>query len=356
MTKFAFIVHPITARDAARKYPWAKVLPERVIEAIMAKKKPIFVSEIKGIRSITGKETEGVFIGCPLTTRLMNGGMPVEKAYQKITDCIALAAEHGAQVVGLGAFTAVVGDAGVTIAKRSPIAVTTGNSYTVTAAIQAVEEACRRLDVDMAEATLAVVGATGSIGKAAAVILSPKFRRTFVVGRDQERTQAVANQLPRAIASVDVNDVKQADVVVTVTSAGASIIGPEHLMPGAIVCDVSRPRDVSVKVAQERPDVLVIEGGVIEVPGPVDFGFDFGFPPKTAYACMSETMLLALEDRPEGYTLGKDVSVEQVEEMAELAQKHGFKLSGFRSFEKAVDDATIERVKNHRQKAVTSAR
>ena len=29
--------------------------------------------------------------------------------------------------------------------------------------------------------------------------------------------------------------------------------------------------------------------------GHVDFGFDFGFPPRCAYACMSETMMLALE-------------------------------------------------------------
>jgi len=112
-----------------------------------------------------------------------------------------------------------------------------------------------------------------------------------------------------------------------------------------VVCDVARPRDVSVRVAKERPDVLVIEGGVVSVPGDVDFGMTFGFPPKTAYACMSETMMLALEDRPESYTLGKDVSVQQVEETLAMAKRHGFKLAGFRSFERAVDDESIKRAK-----------
>jgi predicted amino acid dehydrogenase len=87
--------------------------------------------------------------------------------------------------------------------------------------------------------------------------------------------------------------------------------------------------------------VLVIEGGVVEVPGDVEFNFNFGFPPKMAYACMSETMMLALEGRYESFTLGKDVSVEQVEEITRLARKHGFKLAGFRSFEKAVTEEQI---------------
>ncbi len=108
---------------------------------------------------------------------------------------------------------------------------------------------------------------------------------------------------------------------------------------------------MSEAVAKERNDVLIIEGGVIEVPGDVEFNFNFGFPPKTAYACMSETMMLALEGRYESYTLGKDVSVEQVREITGLAAKHGFKLAGFRSFEKAVTDEQIARIRGNAGRA-----
>ncbi|HZH97861.1 MAG TPA: hypothetical protein VEX38_02725, partial [Fimbriimonadaceae bacterium] len=124
---------------------------------------------------------------------------------------------------------------------------------------------------------------------------------------------------------------------------------------GSVVCDVARPRDVSVRVAKERPDVLVLEGGVVSVPGDVQFKLDFGFPPKTAYACMSETIMLALEDRAESFTLGKDVSVEQVEETQRLAARHGFELAGFRSFEKAVDSESIERAKSARRQSLSPA-
>ena len=90
-----------------------------------------------------------------------------------------------------------------------------------------------------------------------------------------------------------------------------------------------------------RNDVLVMEGGVVEVPGDVDFGLNFGFPPQTAYACMAETMILALEQRYENFTLGRDLTVKQVEIIEQLAKKHGFKLAGLRSFERAL---TIEEI------------
>lgn len=347
MTPFAFILHPIDTRDVARKYPVAKYLPDFAVEAVLRRMSPKLVSEVTGIRSKTGAETHGWFIGCPLTPRQMMT-LPLELVYSRIVQCAELAAEKGAKLIGLGAFTSVVGDGGITVAARSSIAVTTGNSYTVATAIQGTLKACAEVGVDPKNATLAVVGATGSIGKTCARILGPQFGRTFVVGRDMEKTEAIAAEGDGWIPSIDLEVLRQADAVVTVTSAGASIVEPRHLRPGAVVCDVSRPRDVSARVAKERPDVLVIEGGVVSVPGDVDFHFNFGFPPKTAYACMSETMLLSLEDRAESFTLGKDVSSSQVEEMIRLAEKHGFELAGFRSFEKAVAREAIDRAKSAR--------
>lgn len=350
MTKFAFIVHPISAKDLARKYPVAQFLPDVVVETVLRMMKPAVVSEITGIRSKTGAETQGWFIGCPLTPSQMTESMPVEQVYERIVACTEIAANLGADIVGLGAFTSVVGDGGITIANRSRIAVTTGNSYTVATAIQGTEKACKLLEVPLREATLAVVGATGSIGKTCAEILGRDFGRTILVGRDEARTQAFADKLGFGEATTNVERIREADAVITVTSSSDSdVIRPEHLRPGAVVCDVARPRDVSVRVAKERRDVLVIEGGVVHVPGDVDFHFDFGFPPQTAYACMSETMMLALEGRAESFTLGKDVSVEQVIETVRMAEKHGFELAGFRSFEKEVGAEAIERARNARR-------
>jgi fatty aldehyde-generating acyl-ACP reductase len=348
LTKFAFIIHPISVKDVARKYPIAKYLPDSWVEAFLKQKKPVVISEITGVKSKFGTETQGWFIACPLTPKQMIE-LPVEFVYGRISECAEIAHGLGAEIIGLGAFTSVVGDGGVTVANRAKIAVTTGNSYTVATAIQGTLLACSMVGVEKELATLAVVGATGAIGKTCAKVLSKSFAKTILVGRDLARTQAVADEIPGAAATVSIDSIREADAVVTVTSTDAPIIEPQHLKPGCIVCDVARPRDVSVRVSKERPDVLVIEGGVVHVPGDVDFHFNFGFPPQTAYACMSETMMLALDGRPESFTLGKDVSVEQVEETIRLAEKHGFELAGFRSFEKAVDQAAIERAKAARR-------
>lgn len=346
MTRFAFIIHPIDARrDVGRKYPIARYMPLWVIEWFLRRKKPLVLSHVTGVESLTGARTEGWFIGCPLTPKMMLE-LPLEDVYAKIIECCELAASIGAQVVGLGAFTAVVGDGGLTISKRSPIPVTTGNSYTVATAIEGALAGAREMDIVPSEATLAIVGATGSIGRTCALVMAPDFKRTILIGRDFERTQAVAIEIgPKASPTTNISAIREADVIITVTSSESAIIEPEHLKSGAVVCDVARPRDVSTRVVKKRKDVLVIEGGVVEVPGDVEFGFDFGFPKKTAYACMSETMMLALENRPESYTVGKDVSVAQVEETMSLAKKHGFKLAGFRSFEKAVTAEVIAEVR-----------
>ncbi|RYG48313.1 shikimate dehydrogenase [bacterium] len=353
MSRFAFIVHPIDAHDVARlggKYKIVRYLPAPLVEFGLLHKSPSVVSKVEGVVSKSGATTEGWFIGCPLTPKQMVETVPIEEVYNKIVRCTEIAAELGADLIGLGAFTSVVGDGGLTVRSRSPIPVTTGNSYTVATAIEGTLKAVDMLGIDLPNATLAVVGATGSIGKTCARVLSRSFGRTILVGRDLARTQAVADEIPGAIATTDITAVREADALVTVSSAGAEIIQPEHLKPGAVVCDVARPRDVSVRVSKERQDVLVIEGGVVRVPGNVEFNFDFGFPEKTAYACMSETMMLALEGNPElfDFTLGKDVSVEQVDTINGLAHKHGFEIAGFRSFERAVDAAAIKRARDAR--------
>lgn len=349
MNRFAFVIHPIQLRDIERKYPIAKFFPDKVLETFMLRKKPMKVSEITGIRGEDGTEVSGCFIALPLTPHMMMQTVPLETVYEKIVACADIAKSEGAGIIGLGAFTAVVGDGGVTVAQRAPIAVTTGNSYTVATAIEGALKGADLVGIDLKTATLAVVGATGSIGKTCARAMAPQFERTVLVGRDLGRTEELAGEIPNARATTDVSALRDADVIVTVTSSDAAVIEPKHLKAGAVVCDVARPRDVSVRVAKERPDVLVIEGGVVSVPGDVDFGINFGFPPKTAYACMSETIMLAMAGRYENFTVGKDVSVEQVDETQRLARQFGFRLAGFRSFEKAVSDETIARVRSARQ-------
>ncbi len=358
MDSFAFIIHPIDPkRDVSRKFPFlGKVLNERQIDFFSTYFPPVYISEIEGITSqATGKQIKGWFIACPFTPRRMME-LPVRTVYRKIVQTGRLAEKLGADILGLGAFTSVVGDAGITIADRLAVPVTTGDSYTVALAVQAIRDAARIMDISMKDATVAVVGATGAIGRVCAELLANEAAELLLVARDEKKLAELRERLQvraksRLVTSTKMDVLSRAQLILTVTSAIHDIIRPEHLLPGSVVCDVARPRDVSAMVAAARNDILVIDGGMVDVPGPVNFHFNFGFPPGKAYACMAETMALALEGRFEDYTVGKDITVERVQEITAIAERHGFRLSGFRSFEREVTEEQIETVRTNARRA-----
>jgi len=354
--KFAFLIHPIDVRrDAARKFPALRYAPIGFIEALMKKMPPKLMSAVSGIESPTGARAEGWFIGVPLSPRQFLE-LPTEFVYDKIAAAAKLGAEQGAKIVGLGAFTSVVGDAGISVARRLDgiINVTSGNSYTVFTAIEGLLRAAEIMEIDIPNARCAVIGATGSTGAVCAKLMARSVADVMLVGRDETRLQKLRGEVastPNLRASVSVSTdmrtaLRDADLILAVSSSTDAIIFPGDLKSGTVVCDVARPRDVSKKVIEERDDVLVIEGGVVAVPGDVNFNLNFGFPDKTAYACMSETILMALEGSYEPFTLGRDLTVEQVERVGQIAAKHGFKLAGFRSFERAVSDDVILKVRD----------
>lgn len=360
MNSFAFIVHPLDVADVARKYKVAKYLPRSVVEWLMKRMPAKPLSHITGIRSSLGTEIEGWFVGCGLMPRQFVE-LEEEFVVEKVVEAGKVAESLGAQILGLGAYTAIVGNGGQAIAERLKIPVTTGNSYTVATAVEATFLGAEKMGIDISRCKAAVVGATGSIGRVCSLILAERVPRLALMARNQAKLESLAEEVLRGKdgrLAVEIHTevkkaISDAQLVISVSSSPEALIFPEELLPGAVVCDPARPRDVSVKVAQRRKDVLVVDGGVVEVPGEVEFGFDFGFPAGTAYACMAETMVLALEGRFESYSLGRELEREKVEEIARLARRHGFRLAGFRAFERAVEDEEIQRIRENARRAAT---
>ena len=363
MDSFAFIIHPIDPkRDVSRKFPFlGRVLSERQIDFFSTFFPPVYISEIEGITSqLTGKSIKGWFIACPYTPRRMME-LPERTVYRKIIQTGNMAEKLGANILGLGAFTSVVGDAGVTIANGLNIPVTTGDSFTIAMAVQAIRDAARVMDIKMEDATVAVVGATGAIGCVCAELLVGEAARTLLVARDEKKLEVFRDRLQlksrsELVISTKMDVLKEAQLILTVTSSIHDVIRPEYLQAGSVVCDVARPRDVSAMVAAVRDDILVIDGGMVDVPGSVNFHFNFGFPEGKVYACMAETIALALEGRFEDYTVGRDITLERVQEITAIADKHGFRMSGFRSFEREVTDEQIETVRKNARMGVRARR
>jgi len=289
---------------------------------------------------------------------------------------------------------------------------TTGNNYTVVSAVNAVLKASKKLNFSSKNSTAAIVGATGSIGKGISQLLSKDVSRLLLIGNPKNKKSSI-NRLYRVAGEIysylsklknsnykfnknsigsklseynlpdyradihrfiefaqnlenkdtpilittDINEVLPlANIIVSATSTTDILIRPDNLRQGAVVCDISRPGNVSKELLKLRPDILVIDGGVVEVPGRPSLGWNFGFDKGLAYACMAETMMLALEHRYENMSIGSSgVNLDNILYMKKLAEKHGFKLANFRSFNRPLDPKTWQKLLDARNKIEESA-
>ena len=152
------------------------------LEKTIAYSPPLVYSKIDGIKSIDGTEAEGWIITVGGTPNQMMSRDP-EFTYKRLIAASRLAEKLGAKIMGLGAFTKVVGDAGVTVAKHSPIPITTGNSYSSSAALWAAADAMKRMGLvkipnggkEKLKATSMVIGATGASGSVSSRLLAMVF-------------------------------------------------------------------------------------------------------------------------------------------------------------------------------------
>jgi hypothetical protein len=90
--------------------------------------------------------------------------------------------------------------------------------------------------------------------------------------------------------------------------------------------------------------VLVIESGEIELPTPVKGMKSIGLPKNVIYACLAETIVLALEGRFEVFTIGRDTEWEKVKEIYKLGIKHGMKLAAISGVKGVYSDEDIAKV------------
>jgi fatty aldehyde-generating acyl-ACP reductase len=363
MSKFCFVIHPLSFEDVARYEPGAAGKGRPIIAKILEWMPSYAAAHVTGVRAPDGRTTEGWFVAAPLLPAQMLD-FPREEVYARIVRAIEIGVELGAEIAGLGAFTGVVGDGGVTIAERVAIPVTTGNSLTIASGVASLFRGCDEMGIDASRSTAVVVGATGSIGSACVQLIAPRVREIVLVARNETRLrkfhESIADELPcNSSYTTDLpSAVRSGDLILTATSSTQEIIQPEDLRPGAVICEVSLPHDVSRRVATERPDVLVIEGGNMRMPGDPkwmrvrepDREFDLGLSRGTALACMSETMTLALCNRLESYTLGRGVQVEKVIEIEKMATDAGFKLADLRAFDVAITPEQLERTREAAQK------
>jgi predicted amino acid dehydrogenase len=357
----AFVIHPLSAPQLWKnsKMPFLANAPKGILKVgeKVAARLPVFkYGKIEGIVSATtGQEVICDLYAIPATPKQLLS-MNEEFIYNRMVRAAELAKKQGASMMGLGAYTKVVGDAGVTISRRAPIPVTNGNSYSASATLWAAREMLERMGLvqmkeeKRARAKAMIVGATGSIGRVSALLISLVVDELVLVATRPDKLlelrQEVLELSPTVRVHVTTNpdpDLPDTDLIVTATSnQSGKILDIMQVKPGAVICDCSRPLDIGADEAEKRPDVLVIESGEINLPGNLKFTGSLGLPYPSVYACLAETVLLTMEGRFEPFSLSKHLSLERVKEIYRIGIKHGAKLSEISGPNGAITDEDIE--------------
>jgi fatty aldehyde-generating acyl-ACP reductase len=319
--RFAFLIHPRTdpTEDLALVHPLLGLIPTRLCEAGMRRLplKPWVQATVEA--ADRPGEVLGDVIALPVSPSLLLGDDRALVA-RRIDQAIDLAVSRGATIVGLGALTAPATAGGAKLRRRTDVGVTNGNAYTAAATAAAVERIARGL---ARRPVVALVGANGSVGTAVArtVARTDAVEELVLVGRTPAALAALAGDLG-ASWSTEMAACRRADVVVLMTSATGAVLTGEHLKLGAIVLDDTQPRNSSPTLAAERPDVVIIDGGIVSTPGLVRRGYPIGIAEDVSFACLAETSLLALAGHRGHGTIGRP-SLDQVDTMQSLATRFG---------------------------------
>ncbi len=325
--EFAFLVHPRDLSDVQRKYPFMKNFPNWFLKLFIYLLWPVICSQVTGLKRENGEEIKGWIIGCPLTADQMLRNRKLAK--KRILKTARLAEKLGVKIIGLGALTSSLTNGGLELINRIQTPLATGNSYTAAITLEGVDRIIKEKNMDLRSNWIAIVGATGSIGEAVSKILANRAPKLILIGRTLKHLYSLEdsirkiNQEIEVEVSTDIRSIIKADIVIVATSSTEALIKEEHLKIGAVVYDVTQPQNVSPDIAEIRKDVLVIDGGLVETPG-INFHFNFGLPREITFACLAETMLLALEGKFDRSFAGR-VKINQVKRLKQLGEKYGFK-------------------------------
>jgi predicted amino acid dehydrogenase len=328
-------------------------------ERAMAYLPPFVYSKVSGIKSVTGVEAQGWLIALGETPAQMQARGP-QHTTKRILAAAELAKKLGAQIMGIGMLPKAMKDAGVEVAKHAVLPITTGNSYFASAALWAAAEAIRRLGLikttqggKILRAKTMVIGATGAVGKICSHLLTTAFSEVHLVGRNIAKLLALQESIQNEAPGVKLHVSTRADThlstmdLIVATSSGAKkVLDIMQVKPGCVITDINLPPILAAEEIAKRPDVLVIRGGEIRLPGEGADMADIGLPPGIVYAGMAETIILALEGRFEVFTVGSSPQWDRVREIYRLGLKHGMELAAISGVEGIFADEVLARVRS----------
>jgi len=298
---------------------------------------PVLVERIALI-SPTGQTIEGAYIDSCFVPEMLSR---FKTARRKVLNAMELAQKSGIDITALGGFTSIIFE-NFNLLKEQQIRATTldwqrfttGNTHTAWVICRQVETNAPALGIDLSQATVAVVGATGDIGSAVCRWLSQRtgVKELLLVARQQQPLIDLQVELGGGrILSLD-EALPQADVVVWVASLPQTLtIDAANLRSPCLMIDGGYPKNLNSKASGEG--IHVLKGGIVE------FGSDIGWqmmevaemekPQRQMFACFAEAILLEFEGIHTNFSWGRNnISLEKMDLIGSASLRHGFQALG----------------------------
>ena len=350
---FGFIMHPRSLSELRIMLPPYGIpflplgTPDTLKELCLKKGLVKDLFELKNVVSENGTRCAGKVLCVYLAPEqfLENQGAALELlkvASDRLKD-------WGAEVIGLGGLTGVVGSRGKELNEQISIPVTSGNCFTVHSTIKVFERIVNETGFDLSDLKVTIVGFPGSISLAVSQILAKKGVNLVLVSKRETSFLKQFVSLIKDTTDVDVeftnslsDGLKMSKIIFTATSTG-SIIDPDLLNKGTVVIDIAQPRDV-IEKKKKREDVLIVDGGIVTLPSNGRKKYKmFDWNGNDIPGCLGETILLALENRSEPFSIGRKLPIEKIEEIGVLGKKHGIVADNLISFKKPISNESFQK-------------
>ena len=339
--KFSFVLHLLLPQEIEEKGFSPEIIPygvavDKEVETMLEQAQIVEYGSTMQIISQTGESCSGNNWIIPLTPQMIlrNQNLALEMAI----DACQMAQEQGAEIIGLALMLGKIGHRGQEIRKRVNIPMTNGDCYLVSNSIQVLMKLLDLFEWDPKRERVAVYGFPSTISTILSeCLVSLGIDVTLIAKRTRHVQKLIDEISDKYHASLElassIQEAQQNSRIIFAAGAEEQIITVDELAKPAVIIDVSVPRNGNALRGCNR--ALVIDAGMVSLPGST-LNIS-GFYPNQVLPCLSELIILSLEERKEDYSLGRNLTLAKVEEIGILAQKYGFVVDNLYSFGKPIN-------------------
>lgn len=298
--KFAFIGHPPDLgiyRDYIKFLKPEKTFRDELLIKLFEWTPSYKIKDWYNI-SLSNQSIDGIMVMVPFIPEMRE--IKHKVVVEKIERAISIAADEGCTIAALGAFTSIVLQGQEKdLSEKYNIKLTSGNTLTSAVIIQSIVKIIDQLGTDLREHTLAIIGASGDIGTGCFSYFGDKVSLMKLTARGIPMLKNIVEKHSNDIdCDIEISNdnksaIKDADIVIFVTSAHTALFSAEDFKPGAIVCDASVPLNVSCS-GNDSGNVFLYHGGILSLPWEFDLNFNVGLASTSHfYSCQIESILMA---------------------------------------------------------------